>query len=200
MTRTENPKVVESVVVLRCVRKSSCEISNVLKERNMKLSPSGARRLIARNSGKSKGNAKRMKRTMNPGSPKVRTKTLVKKVKEDLKKSNPLTRRQARSVPAYCVEDCARRPPRNSAKEMQSSRPFSCSSRPTIGTRYAVPTIPRRWEIQKTSQRGWVLAAPNNLQWNSPYLLSVQRRRNGGKLEEILASVASKGRHVFHGR
>ena len=94
MTRTEDPKVVESVMVLRCVGKSSYGISNVLKERNMKLSPSGVRRLIARNSGKSKGNAKRMKQTMNPGSAKVRTKTLVKKVKEDLKKSNPLTQRQ----------------------------------------------------------------------------------------------------------
>ena len=94
MTPTEDPKVVESVMVLRCVGKSSYEILNVLKERNRKLTPSGVRRLIARNSGKSRGNAKRMKRTMNPGSPKVRTKTLVKKVKEDLKKSNPLTQRQ----------------------------------------------------------------------------------------------------------
>ena len=94
MTRTEDPKVVESVMVLHCVGKSSYEISNVLKERNMKLFPSGVSRMIARNSGKSKKKAKRTKRTMNPGSPKVRTKTLMRKVKEDLKKSNPLTQRQ----------------------------------------------------------------------------------------------------------
>ena len=94
MTRTEDSKVVELVMVLRCVGKSSYEISNVLKERNIKLSPSGVSRMIARNSGKSKKKAKRTKRTMNPGSPKVRTKTLMRKVKEDLKKSNPLTQRE----------------------------------------------------------------------------------------------------------
>ena len=108
MTRTEDPKVVESVMVLRCVGKSSYEISNVLKERNRKLSPSGMRRLTARNSGKSKGNAKRMKLAMNHQvtHQKGRTKTLVRKVKEDLKKSKTSCK-EAWSVPAYCMEDCA---------------------------------------------------------------------------------------------
>ena len=45
-----------------------------------------------------------------------------------------------------------------------------------------------------------MLGEPIKLQWNSPYLLLIQRRTNGGKLEKILASVTSKGGHVFHGR
>ena len=50
MTRTENPQLVEAVMVLHYVGKSSYEIAKVLKLRNIILSPSGVQRLIARNS------------------------------------------------------------------------------------------------------------------------------------------------------
>ena len=71
MTRTENPQLVEAVMVLHYVGKSSYEISKVLKLRNIILNPSGVQRLIARNSAKKKSAAKRVKRLSNPGSPKV---------------------------------------------------------------------------------------------------------------------------------
>ena len=52
MTRTEDGKVVEAVMVLRYVGKSSYAIFRVLKKRNLVLSPTGVRKLIARNSGR----------------------------------------------------------------------------------------------------------------------------------------------------
>ena len=94
MTRTENPIVVEAVMVLRHVGKGPREISSVLKERNMTLSPSGVSLLIRRNSGKSNKQVKRTKRRTNPGSPKIRTKILIGKVKKDLKRPNPLTQKE----------------------------------------------------------------------------------------------------------
>ena len=81
-------------MVLHYAGKSSYEISRVLKKRNLVLSPTGVRKLIARNSGRKKAPAKRAKRLSNPGSPKVRTKSLIRKVKADFKGANPLPQRR----------------------------------------------------------------------------------------------------------
>ena len=94
MTRVRDPKVEKAILMLHSIGKSMREISKLLEKMNLKRSPSTILSVIRKNSDQAKTPTKPVKRLTNPGSPKIRTKDLVQKVKRDIDKRNPLSQRK----------------------------------------------------------------------------------------------------------
>ena len=90
----EKPEVVGAIMVLDHVGYSRQEISNILKERNINVIKSGVHHTIVRKKLESSGKKKSVKRLTNPGTPKVRERAVIAKVKNGVKGGNPKTQRQ----------------------------------------------------------------------------------------------------------
>lgn len=93
MPRHENPEVVGAVMALDHVGFSRQQISNILKERNVSMTKMGVHRLIARKKLDASGKKKTVTRLTNPGTPKVRKRALIAKVKKAVTGKNPKTQR-----------------------------------------------------------------------------------------------------------
>ena len=94
MTRVRDPKVEKAILMLHSIGKSMRKISKLLEKKILKRSPSTILSIIRKNSDQAKTPTKPVKRLTNPGSPKIRTKDLVQKVKRDIDKRNPLSQRK----------------------------------------------------------------------------------------------------------
>ena len=70
------------------------EISSILGERNISMSKSGVHHLITRKRLEESGKIKHVKRLTNPGTPKVRKRSLIAKVKKAVTGGNPLSQRK----------------------------------------------------------------------------------------------------------
>ena len=140
----EKPEIVGAIMVLDHVGYSRQEIPNILKERNVSMTKMGVDRLIARKKLDASGKKKTVTRLTNPGTPKVRKRALIAKVKKAVTGKNPKTQRTvARNLKVSVSTELCNPPGSawNLEKKVSSSRPFEQADQATSRARSAVPAV-----------------------------------------------------------